>query len=163
MNGAYTQQELLLLSNFAYIPACLSDKPINEILDTYRDENGSFTAESVAGAAAGGGMAASDVAVVFEQMDKRTADNPAFGQLSVARKLDEKDVRALCYTGPDDKDPVVVFRGTGGTKEAWTDNFEGAFVEETRIQKLAGDFIRCDCGIYNDITVTGHSKGGNLA
>ena len=163
MNGAYTQQELLLLSNFVYIPACLSEKPISEILDAYRDDNGCFTQESVMGAAAGGGMSVPDVRTVFEEMDKKIRDDPAFGQLSVSRKLDEKDVRAICYTGPGDNDPVVVFRGTGGTKGAWSDNFEGAFRDETRIQKLANDFIENDCGIYEDITVTGHSKGGNLA
>ena len=163
MNGKYTQQELLLLSNFVYIPACLSDRPIGEIIDSYREADGTFTEESVAAAAAGGGMSCADVRTVFSEMDRRIKENPGFGKLSASRCLEENDVRAVCYTDPKDDDPVVVFRGTGGTKEAWIDNFEGAYYEDTRIQQLAGDFIESECGIYKDIVVTGHSKGGNLA
>ncbi len=163
MSGRYTQQELLLLSNFVYIPVCLSDGTIEEIIGTYRDENGNFTEESVAAAAAGGGMSTQDICTVFTEMDKRIEENPDFGQLSVARSLEEADVRAVCYTDPKDASPVVAFRGTGGTRQAWTDNFEGAFTEDTRIQKTAADFIGCECAIYEDIVVTGHSKGGNLA
>ena len=163
MNGTYTDQELLLLSNFVYIPASLSTRPIAEILDSYRDPSGTFTGESVAAAAAGGGMSVTDVVTVFCEMDKHIEDDPDFGKLSVSRCLEEKDVRALCYTGPKDNDPVVAFRGTGGTKDAWIDNFEGALYEDTRIQKIADDFIESECGIYRDIVVTGHSKGGNLA
>lgn len=159
----YTNRELLLLSNFVYIPACISDRPIKEIIDAYRDESGSFTEESVLEAARGGGMSCSDVAVVFTQMDKNISENPSFGQLSASRRLEENDVRAVCYTDAKDKDPVVVFRGTGGTKEAWRDNFEGAYEEDTKIQKLADEFVKNECGAYKDIVVTGHSKGGNLA
>ncbi|MCR5590307.1 MAG: DUF2974 domain-containing protein [Lachnospiraceae bacterium] len=163
MSGNYTEEELLLLSNFVYIPACLSERPIAEIIGQFRDADGNFTEESVYPAAASGGMGLSDVRTVFERIDERIEENPDFGTLSVSRKLDENDVRALCYTDAKDKNPVVVFRGTGGTQNAWRDNFEGAFNEDTKIQKIADDFIKNDCGIYTDITVTGHSKGGNLA
>lgn len=163
MDGAYTQQELLLLSNFAYIPACLSDKPVGEIINSYRDPSGGFTPESVYPAAAGGGMDLDDVCTVFSEMDKRIGKNPAFGEISVARKLDENNVRALCYTDPKDENPVIVFRGTGGTADAWTDNFEGAFYSDTDIQQTANDFVEFECGMYRDIVVTGHSKGGNMA
>ena len=163
MKGKYTQEELLLLSNFVYVPACISDEPIEAIIDAYREEDGSFTAASVIEAARGGGMSCEDVATVFTRMDRRISENPDFGKISASRILEEKDVRALCYTDPKDADPVVVFRGTGGTKEAWCDNFEGAFTDETKIQQIADDFVESECGIYNDIVVTGHSKGGNLA
>lgn len=161
--GSYTEQELLLLSNFAYIPACLSDESIGSIIEQYRDERGEFTPESVAAAAAGGGMSKEDVAVVFDRMDKRIKENPGFGELSAGRRLEEADVRAICYTDPKDKEPVVVFRGTGGTEEAWSDNFDGAYFVDTRIQKEASDFLKYECGVYEDIVVTGHSKGGNMA
>lgn len=163
MKGKYTQQELLLLSNFVYIPACRSDECIADIIDHYRDEDGTFTEESVLEAARGGGMSCADVATVFGEMDRRIKTNPGFGKISASRRLEEKDVRAVCYTDPKDNNPVVVFRGTGGTREAWTDNFEGAFMEDTGIQKVADDFVRYECGIYKDIVVTGHSKGGNMA
>ena len=163
MNGKYTQQELLLLSNFVYIPVCMSGGTIKEIIGSYRDEDGGFSETGVAKAAAGGGMSTGDVCTVFTEMDKRISENPDFGQLSISRCLDEYDVRAVCYTDPKDDFPVVAFRGTGGTKEAWTDNFEGAICEDTRIQKTAADFIEYECASYEDIVVTGHSKGGNLA
>lgn len=163
MSGVYTKQELLLLSNFVYIPACLSEKPIEDIIDAYRDENGDFTEKSVYAAAAGGGMSVGDVRTVFTEMDKRIADNPSFGRLSASRCLNNANVRAICYTDDKDANPVVAFRGTGGTIEAWTDNFDGAYLEDTKIQKIADDFVRYECGIYDGIVVTGHSKGGNLA
>lgn len=163
MNSTYTQQELLILSNYVYIPACMSEGTIANVIDRYRDASGEFTEESVLEAARGGGMSCADVKTVFTEMDKRIRENPDFGKLSVSRSLDEHDVRALCFTDEKDKNPVVVFRGTGGTKEAWTDNFDGAYQEDTRIQKVADDFIKNECAIYENIVVTGHSKGGNLA
>lgn len=159
----YTEQELLLLSNFAYIPACLSNKPLGEIINSYKTADGEFTPESVAAAAAGGGMSTEDVVTVLSRMDERIQENPEFGMLSASRRLEEADVRAICYTDPKDEDPVVVFRGTGGTKEAWSDNFDGAYYEDTRIQSVASDFVKYECGIYKDVVVTGHSKGGNMA
>jgi len=163
MNGNYSERQLLLLSNFVYIPACVSDEPIRDILDKYRDQSGKFTESSVAAAAAGGGMSVSDVRTVFSCMDDEIDRDPSFGQLSASRKLEEKDVRAICYTDGKDNDPVVVFRGTGGTEGAWRDNFDGAYLEDTKIQKIADDFVKNECGMYESIIVTGHSKGGNLA
>ena len=163
MKGNYTQEELLLLSNFVYIPACVSDEPIGAIIDRYRAEDGTFTEESVIEAARGGGMSCRDVKTVFTHMDRHIEKRPEFGELSASRRLEERNVRAVCYTDPEDEDPVVVFRGTGGTKDAWRDNFEGAFSEDTKIQRVADDFVRFECGVYDDIVVTGHSKGGNLA
>lgn len=163
MNEGYTQQELLLLSNFVYIPACLSDRPIKDVIDSYRDASGNFTEESVASAAAGGGMSCADVCTVFDEMDKVIKKDPGFGEISASRRLEAEDVRAVCYTDKKDENPVVVFRGTGGTKEAWTDNFEGAYLEDTRIQHIADEFVKNECAIYDEVVVTGHSKGGNLA
>ncbi len=163
MKGKYSQEELLLLSNFVYIPACVSDEPIGSIIDSFRSDDGSFTEESVIEAVRGGGMSCADVCTVFERMDRHISEHPDFGDLSASRRLEEKDVRAVCYTDPKDEDAVVVFRGTGGTRQAWCDNFEGAFEEDTKIQRIADDFVRHECAIYDDIVVTGHSKGGNMA
>ena len=163
MSREYSERELLLLSNFVYIPACLSTKPISMILDDYRDESGGFSEESVYAAAAGGGMSTGDVKTVFTEMDRMIKSDPGFGKLSVSRCLNDANVRAICYTDEKDANPVVAFRGTGGTKKAWSDNFEGAFCDDTPIQKTADDFIKNECAIYKDIVVTGHSKGGNMA
>lgn len=160
---SYSERQLLMLSNFVYIPACVSTATVSEILNQYKDENGMFTSESVRGAGYGGGMNQEDVAALFSCMDEEIKTNPSFGELSASRILEENDVRAVCYTDKKDNSPVVAFRGTGGTKEAWKDNIEGLYKEDTRLQSVAYDFIKYECGEYESITVTGHSKGGNMA
>ena len=161
--SVYSEKELLMLSNFVYVPACISTGTISEILDEYRLDDGSFSEESVSAAGIGGGMSGNEIVTLFNSLDEEIAENPSFGELSASRILEERDVRAVCYTNAKDEEPVVAFRGTGGTKEAWSDNFEGEFESETRIQKIAGDFVRYECASYDNITVTGHSKGGNMA
>ena len=59
-----------------------------------------------------------------------------------------------------DKNATVVFRGTAGDYE-WHDNGTGGYLSDTEMQKQALKYIE---GLpYNNITVTGHSKGGNKA
>ena len=68
---------------------------------------------------------------------------------------------ALCFTeNVGSKEAVVAFKGTSGGEE-WIDNVEGLNLADTPCQKDALDFIE-SLG-YTDITVTGHSKGGNKA
>lgn len=55
---------------------------------------------------------------------------------------------------------TVVFRGTSGDIE-WHDNGMGGYLSDTEMQKRALEYIQ---GLdYTNITVTGHSKGGNKA
>lgn len=160
----YSEKELLMLSNFLYLDASQEKGTISEILERYKNDEGLFTAASVKGAGTGGGLDAQMVSELFTEMQKECDSNPVnFGQLSGARYLEENDVRGICFTNSKDKNPVVVFRGTGGTKEAWQDNMYGGFEADTRLQKTANDFVQYECGIYKNITVTGHSKGGNLS
>ncbi|HHT97502.1 MAG TPA: DUF2974 domain-containing protein [Clostridiales bacterium] len=57
-------------------------------------------------------------------------------------------------------DAIVAFKGTSGGLE-WLDNVEGFNLSDTRAQKEALDFIE---GLkFSNVTVTGHSKGGNKA
>lgn len=161
--SSYSERQLLMLSNFVYLPCCLSDMTIKDILNYYRDDNGLFTVENVAKAGTGGGMSSEEVTELFIQMDEEIRRNPEFGELSASRKLNDGYVRAICYTNKNDGEAVVAFRGTGGSSEAWTDNFEGGYQTDTKMQKLAADFLRSECSMYENITVTGHSKGGNLS
>lgn len=73
---------------------------------------------------------------------------------------------ALCFSNPEKPDEAIIaFRGTtdpsqdGGTE--WADNFEGLNSYDTEKQQEALDFVERQP--YNNITVTGHSKGGNKA
>src|SRR5699024_6249914 len=76
--------------------------------------------------------------------------------------VDKDDsVPALCFNDPDDPGhAVVVFRGTSG-KDEWIDNAIGLGVSDTERQKAALDYI--ENLPYDNITVAGHSKGGNKA
>lgn len=67
---------------------------------------------------------------------------------------------ALCFTQPGNpSDAVVLFKGT--TSKEWGDNIEGLNETDTERQKAALDYI--ESLPYNNITVGGHSKGGNKA
>ncbi len=55
---------------------------------------------------------------------------------------------------------TVVFRGTSGDYE-WHDNGTGAYLSDTEMQVAALKYI--ESLPYDNITVTGHSKGGNKA
>ena len=67
------------------------------------------------------------------------------------------------FVSKDTGEAVVAFRGTAGGE--WKDNFTGGNVTDTAQQKNALDWYRQaydDCGLDGyDVTVTGHSKGGN--
>lgn len=68
---------------------------------------------------------------------------------------------ALCFVEEGNtNDAVIAFKGTSGGDE-WADNVEGLNVADTKCQKDALDFI--ESLPYDNITVTGHSKGGNKA
>lgn len=68
---------------------------------------------------------------------------------------------AICFTNKNEPDQAIVaFRGTLDGKE-WVDNVEGLNATDTECQKEALEYIE---GLpYGDITVVGHSKGGNKA
>ena len=70
-------------------------------------------------------------------------------------------ITAACFVD-DQGAATVAFRGTDGSYKAWYDNFEGAGTTvATPMQEAAQKYIE---GLeYENITVTGHSKGGNLA
>lgn len=70
-------------------------------------------------------------------------------------------ILALCFGETEEAlDAIVAFKGTSGAGE-WIDNIEGLNEVETESQKEALDFIASLR--YPNITVTGHSKGGNKA
>lgn len=157
-----SEQELLLLSNYVYMNASADQMTIGESLDRFRNAEGGFDANSVAAAGIGGGMNADQAADLFTRMD---AMPESFQNLYPSRIQNDPDFRGICYTDgkADGGKGTVVFRGTGGTYDAWHDNVVGEYLPSTKIQKQAVDFVNVDCMGFDDLTVTGHSKGGNLA
>lgn len=61
-------------------------------------------------------------------------------------------------------DACVSFRGTDSTITGWRENFEMLYNDTVPAQHLSVKYLNRIAGkIKGDITVTGHSKGGNLA
>ncbi|MCR5508500.1 MAG: DUF2974 domain-containing protein [Lachnospiraceae bacterium] len=157
--SAFSEKELLLLSNYLYFDKCTAYETVNDMLNDCRGADGIISEEKAAALGIGGCMSSSDGCRILNDMD---GCSDGFKSLRVVRSIDEGGIRAICFQSSDGN-AAVVFRGTGGSYEAWADNVRGEYLSDTDIQKLADDFIRYDCGSFDDITVAGHSKGGNLA
>ncbi|MFD3262201.1 Mbeg1-like protein [Paenibacillus lentus] len=74
-------------------------------------------------------------------------------------KVLEAGMRVATFVDPDGE-ATVVFRGTGGDFE-WFDNGQGGYLADTPQQIAALKYV--ESLEYDNITVTGHSKGGNKA
>ncbi|HEY4391789.1 MAG TPA: Mbeg1-like protein, partial [Paenibacillus sp.] len=83
------------------------------------------------------------------------------GNIIVDQNGKSLEVGARMATFVDsDKNATVVFRGTAGDYE-WYDNGTGGYLSDTDMQKQALKYV--ESLPYTNITVTGHSKGGNKA
>ncbi|MCR4807751.1 MAG: DUF2974 domain-containing protein [Lachnospiraceae bacterium] len=159
--ASLSEKDLLLLSNYLYLDKCTQYSTINEMLDSCRSANGWINENKAGQLGVGGGMTKTECRKLLQEMDNASDE---LKNLRVARTIDEPELRAICFEHPgDDGTATVVFRGTGGAYRAWADNVQGQYKADTDIQKMADDFVRYNCGVYDNITVTGHSKGGNLA
>ena len=154
----FSEEELLVLNNYIYFNCSGQYGSFGEALDAYSSggESGSrkFDPESFKYDACAG-LSEEDAKDVFTRLDQMTAEGGSMEGLSVERILDEGGVRAMCVKKPSGE-AAVIFRGTGGTYEAWLDNVRGEFVVDTHMQKIAADFVRYNCGEYPDLTVSGH-------
>ncbi|MGN0610504.1 MAG: Mbeg1-like protein [Ruminiclostridium sp.] len=71
---------------------------------------------------------------------------------------DNAGTLGLCFAeSADSKEAIVAFNGT--SKKEWGDNIEGLNVADTPRQEEAYEYI--ESLPYDNITVTGHSKGSN--
>lgn len=72
--------------------------------------------------------------------------------------------RSAVFVSESSSDAVVVFKGTESAAE-WADNFDGGNMTDTPHQRNALEWYQQayeQCGLDSyDVTVTGHSKGGN--
>lgn len=155
-----SEKELLLLSNYLYMDSSVTQGTIAEVLASYKNAAGDFDPERMGYAGIGGGMNAAEAVELFGEME-RASD--FFQNLEVVRVIDEGGIRGVCFAESGGRDATVVFRGTGGEYHSWADNVYGGYLSDTDMQRLAADFVRDHCGVYGNITVSGHSKGGNLA
>lgn len=154
MGQELTQEQLLLLDNLMYMEDITNPdyKSVGDVISAYEKGEIVLSRENLSG-----GFEKN--IGEFEEILATIKEDPALTSLKKGQSVDGV-VRGTCFTQSDGSH-VVAFRGTGGVYEAWKDNFTGLYQTETEAQKIAKDFIE---GLgYNDITVTGHSKGGNLA
>lgn len=156
----FSEEELLLLSNYVYFNCSTNKGTIGENIDLLKNEGGTFDIQKIMRQGAVSCNISEEEAVkLLTHID----ENQRLRNLSSVRQLEERDIRGVCYFDTNAKKACVVFRGTGGTYEAWDDNVRGEYQADTKLQRIAGDFVKDECGEFNNITVTGHSKGGNLA
>ncbi|MBO4998774.1 MAG: DUF2974 domain-containing protein [Lachnospira sp.] len=90
---------------------------------------------------------------VYDSDSSANPDQPSQGS----------NFRAACFS--NDEETVIVFRGTHGAY-TWNDNGEGGYQATTRSQQEALNYVNllgANLTTSGKITVTGHSKGGNLA
>lgn len=155
-----SESQLLLLTNYEYFRCSTNAGTIKENIDLMKMEDGTYDISKVVAEGATG-----DIISEEDAMDilKRLENDEDLASLRASRSINKGGIRATLYTDQDNKNPTLVFRGTGGTYKAWEDNVLGEYESDTRLQKLAADFVKYECGEYDNITVTGHSKGGNLS
>jgi len=86
-----------------------------------------------------------------------------FGNMTLSNYLDEiaedYQLSAVVFN-LDDGTRYVAFRGTDGTVAGWKEDFNFSFMNATKGQQLAVQYLN---NMNGQLRVGGHSKGGNLA
>lgn len=95
-------------------------------------------------------------------------DSPRFAELKLARFENifdpARDIQFAAVTVLLPRGIVVSFRGTDGTIVGWKEDFHLNFAYAVPAQKAAVAYLTETAARFpGPITVTGHSKGGNLA
>lgn len=151
-----SEKDLLLLNSLIYINKCQEGNTITEILNQYKS-NGEFDITKIPN---DDYTSSSEYLSVLKEIN----NSPNLCNLKIvsSTKNDPNGMRAACFVDKDTNAATVVFRGTGDTYE-WEDNLKGAYITDTDSQKAALDFVNNIDSKYQDITVSGHSKGANKA
>nr|WP_249641473.1 MULTISPECIES: Mbeg1-like protein [unclassified Enterococcus] len=92
-------------------------------------------------------------------------DDEVLGGYYIQQFYQKNGARNVCFTDelflPTDVN--VIFRGSGNAAE-WQDNGEGGYLSDTEAQKAAANYIeQLPEHFGNQLTASGHSKGGNKA
>ncbi len=154
--GELTDRELLLLSNYMYMDVSVTKGSIKDILASVQDAEGNIDSSRIS---ASGGIDDEGTLTILNEMNAASDD---FKALRITEVVNSEGIRGACFENTAGEG-TVVFRGTGGGYQSWVDNILGGYQKDTAMQKEAADFINQQCGRYSNLTVAGHSKGGNLA
>lgn len=154
--GKLTYEELILLDDFIYLEwNAKEDELLIDIVNSLlNDENFYDKMESM-----------QECTIKMEKNEwitilKQVINKPNLQKLKIKNvNSNINGAKSACFID-DENNVTVVFRGTITANE-WEDNGDGAYEYETAEQIDALNYIN-NFG-YNNITVTGHSKGGNKA
>ena len=155
-----SSKQLIILCNYMYLDDIASLMPIKDKLESYKTNN-EYDKSLISLPASG--IKDSQMIEMFEEIEN---DPLLLNMVPIA--YIETDIRAVCFipstnVGEKNAEAVLVFLGTKALDNAWLDCLEGSYYEDTRLQLEALDFYNTVSENYNITTVTGHSKGGNLA
>lgn len=151
-----TYEELILLDNLIYLGFKVDedDLLINIVNNILSNEN--FYDEMCASSECMLETKESEWISILEQITSKTN----LRKLKIENvEYFKNGIKSACFID-DENNASVVFRGTV-TKNEWEDNGFGAYEYETLEQIDALNYI--NRLKYDNITVTGHSKGGNKA
>lgn len=153
---ALTNEELLMLDTLIYVDKkYLEGKDtVSSIIDAFEKDN--FQSDTAS-------MSPDEWRTLAENIKKH--ENLKNYKITNFKEDDVTGMRAACFV--DDKnnpsDVNVVFRGTSCDYE-WRDDGKGAYMTDTVVQKQAAEYVNSLPEKYgNNMTATGHSKGGNNA
>jgi len=151
-----TYEDLILLDNLIYLEwDAKEDEELinivydilnNEKLDELMDNMGNCTMK----------LPKSEWVNILDQIKSK----PNLRELRIKNVYNYNSGMRVASFVDGENNATVVFRGTTTTKE-WDDNGKGAYEYDTLEQIDALNYINSLS--FNDITVTGHSKGGNKA
>lgn len=148
-------EQLTYLGKSAYENAGLTDPGIGA---SVREMVGMFTEENLKELAENGAIGFTDGSE-WAAIIRAIQNDDDLMDLQLSAYSDEQGI--FCFTDPDNPgEAIVAFRGTKDGNE-WADNVEELTESDTECQKAALDFI--ENLPYDNITVVGHSKGGNKA
>ena len=163
-----SERQLLLLDEFMYSDIAPSSQNMTLQMATERftDSSGNISTELIQQAIDNKTLNLSgdlvgkpeDVAHVLNEI----RSDPQLSTLRIDSTTPEYtgSIRGACFVDKSG-DATVAFRGTGGSYQQWSNNFEGYGDVSQQSERDAAAFI--NSLPYNNITVTGHSNGGNQA
>lgn len=94
---------------------------------------------------------------------KRFQNVGLFGYQNIIRKEEQTQFAALCIRLSDDS-IYVAFSGTDATLIGWREDFNLAYLTETKGHRLASAYVDRLCDMScSGLRLGGHSKGGNFA
>jgi ribosomal 50S subunit-associated protein YjgA (DUF615 family) len=171
------ENQLLLLDNLIYLKGVAvegeKDTPVAKIIERLLDRGDLEKSRDMSEKDPDKGYPAEISGPRWREILTNIKNDPALMSLTVTNAKDQiitktingevhqiGGMRAACFVDASGG-ATVVFRGTSGAYE-WHDNGQGGYLPDTVQQKAALGYIE---GLkdYNNITVTGHSKGGNKA